>query len=211
MRLDHVSYATSREELLDVARRLGTRLGGSFVDGGRHPRFGTTNYVFPLAGGVYIEVVAALDHPSAERAPFGQAVRRRADNGGGWLGWAVAVDDIAPVEARLGRPAVDGNRHRPDGTELRWKQIGVRALIDDPQLPFFTQWLIDPADHPSTGGSLSLTRLEIAGDPGAVTSWLGEPGDHPLDGVDVEWVRDPEESGLLAVHVGTPTGVVRLE
>ena len=41
----------------------------------------------------------------------------------------------------LGREAAAGNRHRPDGTELLWKQIGVNGLISDPQLPFFIEWL----------------------------------------------------------------------
>lgn len=211
MRLDHVSYAATRDELLDVVRRLGSALGGNFADGGRHPRFGTTNYVFPLAGGTYVEVVAALDHPSSERAPFGQAVRQRAEAGGGWLGWAVAVDDLAPVEQRLGRDAVDGNRQRPDGKELRWRQLGVRALIDDPQLPFFTQWLIDPADHPSGGaGPSRLAALELAGKPATLTSWLGEPTLDALDGVDLRWV-EADEPGLVAVHVDTPRGLVRLD
>jgi hypothetical protein len=86
-------------------------------------------------------VVAALDHPASDKEPFGQAVKARAALGGGWLGWVVAVDDLGPVEARLGRAGVDGHRHRPDGLELRWRQIGVNDLLADPQLPFFVQWL----------------------------------------------------------------------
>ena len=50
MRLDHVSYAVSSNELVDTVQRLGQQLGGSFVDGGRHPRFGTRNFVLPLEG-----------------------------------------------------------------------------------------------------------------------------------------------------------------
>ena len=94
-----------------------------------------------------------LDHPASDKAPFGQAVRARSALGGGWLGWVVAVDDIAPVEQRLGREAVAGNRHRPDGTELRWKQIGVNGLMSDPQLPFFIA-VAEPrrAAPQSTGG-----------------------------------------------------------
>src|SRR5512145_1634659 len=76
------------------------------------------------SAGNYLEVVEVLDHPAADKVPFGQAVRARTEAGGGWLGWVVAVDDLRPIEARLGRRAVDGNRRRPDGYELRWKQIG---------------------------------------------------------------------------------------
>ena len=46
-----------------------------------------------------------------------------------------------------------GNRHRPDGTELRWKQIGVNGLIADPQLPFFIQWESPAKLHPSFGAT----------------------------------------------------------
>ena len=80
------------------------------------------------------------------------------------------MDDIASVEARIGRPAVDGNRHRPDGYDLRWRQVGVIDLIDDPQLPFFVQWLCERAEHPSAGGSrdIHIDRMEISGDPETV-------------------------------------------
>ena len=137
MRLDHLSFAAGPDGLASTAQRIGGLLGTEFVDGGVHPRFGTRNMILPLADGTYLEVVEVLDHPASDKAPFGQAVRARSALGGGWLGWVVAVDDIAAVEQRLGREAVNGNRHRPDGTELRWKQIGVNGLIADPQLPFF--------------------------------------------------------------------------
>ena len=74
MRLDHVSYACTSGEIADVIQRIGGDLGASFVDGGRHPSFGTRNFILPLAGGCYIEVVSALDHPASEKAAFGRAV-----------------------------------------------------------------------------------------------------------------------------------------
>ena len=151
MRLDHVSYAVSHDELVDTIQRLGADLGASFVDGGRHPRFGTQNFILPLQGNMYIEVVAALDHPAAEQAAFGHAVRNRANTGGGWLGWVVAVEDIAPFAARIGRDAVAGHRRRPDGHDLQWHQVGVKDLMEDPQLPFFIQWESPAAEHPSRG------------------------------------------------------------
>jgi hypothetical protein len=213
MRLDHLSYATEPAHLADTVQRLGAAVGAPFVDGGLHPRFGTRNFVLPLDGGTYIEVVAALDHPAADRQPFGQAVKRRAELGGGWLGWVVAVDDIAPVEQRLGRSAADGNRHRPDGVDLRWRQIGVNDLIEDPQLPFFVQWLCSASEHPSAGArpGVFIERMEICGDPGTVATWLGEPANHPLDAVAVDWVDTDDGGALVAVHVATPRGSVRLD
>ncbi len=182
------------------------------MDGGIHPRFGTTNMTLPLADHTYLEVVAPLDHPASDKAPFGQAVKARSNLGGGWLGWVVAVDDLAPVEARLGRSAVDGHRHLPGGVELNWKQIGVNGLIADPQLPFFVQWISDHDLHPSTGaaGSLSLAGIEIAGDPLRVSEWLGESVEAPLEDVKVEWVAPHGTPGMLAAQIQTPTGIVRI-
>ena len=112
MRLDHVSYAVSNSELGSTVNRLGTLLGATFRDGGVHPRFGTRNFVLPLAGGSYVEVVAPLDHPATDSAPFGKAVKARAEDGGGWLGWVVGVDDITALGAAP-RPA---RRRRATGS-----------------------------------------------------------------------------------------------
>jgi hypothetical protein len=212
MRLDHLSYAAGPEGLGACVQRLGARLGAGFTDGGIHPSFGTRNFVLPLAGGCYLEVVEALDHPAVDRAPFGRAVRNRTADGGGWLAWVVGVDDIAPIEERLDRTAAAGHRRRPDGFDLRWAQIGVNDVAADPQLPFFVQWLSDDALHPSTGGSneWSLHALEIAGDPQRVSEWLGVTVEAPLEDVKVEWVAPNGTPGIIAAQFQTPNGVVRV-
>jgi hypothetical protein len=212
MRLDHIVFAAGPDGLTGTTQRLSALLGEEFRDGGVHPRFGTRNHVLPLADHTYFEVVEVLDHPASDKAPFGQAVRARSALGGGWMGWVVAVDDIKPLEERLGRESVNGNRHRPDGTELRWKQLGVRGLQSDPQLPFFVQWETDPANHPGAGasGDISLYSLEIAGDPARVTDWLGRPVEEPLQDVKVEWVAPNGTPGIIAVQFETPRGVVRI-
>lgn len=214
MRVDHLSYAAGPEGLGATVQRLGAALGAGFHDGGMHPRFGTRNFVLPLAGGTYLEVVAALDHPAADKAPFGQAVKARTEDGGGWLAWVVAVDDIEPIERRLARPAVAGHRRRPDGVDLTWRQIGVLDLLDDPALPFFVQWQVEPALHPGAHGNGNpsaaprIERVEICGDRDKVTDWVGEP----VEGIDfaVDWV-EAEEPGLTAVHFSTPHGTVRID
>ena len=212
MRLDHLSYAAGPDGLKSTAGRIGELLGEEFRDGGIHPRFGTRNMVLPLSQGTYLEVVEVLDHPASDKAPFGQAVRARSELGGGWLGWVVCVDDIAKVEARLGRQSVDGNRHRPDGVELRWKQIGVTGLQSDPQLPFFVQWEVPEEQHPSAGSSgwLHLETLEIAGDSARVNDWLGDPDVDPLEDVNVEWVAPHGTPGVVAAQFSTPAGLVRI-
>ncbi|HET7387795.1 MAG TPA: VOC family protein [Nocardioidaceae bacterium] len=212
MRLDHVSYAAGPDGLVGTAKRIGELLGEDFRDGGLHPRFGTRNMILPLTAGTYLEVVEVLDHPASDKAPFGQAVRARSELGGGWLGWVVAVDDISNVEARLGRESVQGNRHRPDGIELKWRQIGVKGLQSDPQLPFFVQWQSPAEGHPSAGatGSVKLATLEIAGDPGRVSGWLGNSVHTPLEDVDVQWVAPHGTPGVVAAQFSTRNGLVRI-
>lgn len=214
MRLDHLSYAAPTNHLADVVQRLGSWLGAGFTDGGVHPRFGTRNFVLPLAGGSYLEVVAALDHPAADTAPFGRAVKQRAVDGGGWLGWVVEVPEMATVESRLGREAVDGHRRRPDGYDLRWKQIGVNELLEDPQLPFFIHWDCEPEQRPGYGNGtdIRITKLEIAGDPTVVHDWLGALNGNPLDDVEVEWISAHGDIvGLVAAHFSTPNGIIRVD
>lgn len=213
MRLDHLSYAAGPEGLAACVQRLGGRLGAGFSDGGIHPAFGTRNFVLPLAAGCYLEVVEALDHPAADRAPFGRAVRARSEAGGGWLAWVVAVDDIGDIEQRLGRRAADGHRRRPDGFDLRWKQIGINDVSEDPQLPFFTQWISDAVHHPSAGGSMiRLSSLEIAGVEPTVDAYLGTSARQPLDGVEVRWLSPFDgDTGVVAAVFDTPGGEVRID
>src|SRR3954452_23773084 len=110
MRFDHVSYAAEPDGLAATTERISNILGIEAVKGGVHPRFGTRNTIFPLTNRHYLEVVEVLEHPASDKAPFGQAVRARSQAGGGWMGWCVEVDDLAPFEERLRRLGVDGNK-----------------------------------------------------------------------------------------------------
>jgi hypothetical protein len=213
MRLDHLSYAAGPEGLGACVQRLGARLGAAFTDGGIHPSFGTRNFILALTDGCYLEVVGTLDHPAVDQAPFGRAVRDRTAAGGGWLAWAIRVDDIGVFEERLGRLAAAGHRRRPDGVDLRWQQIGINDVTEDPQLPFFTQWEVSPHEHPSTGGrGITLTGLEIAGEEGTVDAYLGTSARQPLEDVDVTWLAPSEdERGLVAARFATPSGEVRID
>ncbi len=212
MRLDHVSYAAEPDGLQASADRLGDALGVTPVDGGVHPRFGTRNVILPLQQGRYVEVVEVLDHPASDKAPFGQAVRARSEDGGGWMGWVVAVDDITVAERRLGRESVEGNRHRPDGVELLWRQIGVKGLIADPQLPFLVCWESDAELHPSRdcATDATLTGLSIAGDPARVREWLGLAADYRPETVDIMFAAPHGTPGLMAVTFATASGPVQI-
>ncbi|PPK98135.1 glyoxalase-like protein [Kineococcus xinjiangensis] len=214
MRLDHVGYAAGREGLQATARHLADVLGVRMVDGGPHPRFGTRNVILPLSGRSYVEVVEVLDHPVADRAPFGRAVRRRSDAGGGWFTWCVGVDDITRFERLVGQRSEAGSRRRPDGVELHWRHIGIPGLLEDPQLPLLLQWDSPPALHPSglalTDGT-RLAGLEIAGTPDRIRTWLGLPPECAVEGLRFDWLPPGDEGpGLRAVVFEGPRGTVRI-
>ncbi|WP_353952127.1 VOC family protein [Knoellia sp. S7-12] len=209
MRVDHVVYAAENDGARATAARLAEQLGVAAVDGGVHPRFGTRNVILPLLGDRYLEVVEVLDHPASDKAPFGQVVRARSEAGGGWLGWVVSVDDITKQEQRLGRESVTGNRHRPDGVELRWQQLGVKGLQSDPQLPFFVQWA-EGTQHPSGVGAtqVALRSVEIAGDPDRVRDWVGVDEDYVPADVEFNFIAPRGNPGILSVTFETPDGPV---
>ena len=216
MRLDHVSYVTSHDQLADTIQRLGSRIGTTFVDGGIHPRFGTRNFTAPLLGGQYIEVVCPLDHPAAEQTPWGKAVSRKAAEGGGWLTWVFSVEDIDIVEKSFARKAVAGHRTRPDGSDLKWKQIGVKEIAEAPQLPFFIQWLT--TEHPSQNGT-GIARIKsicISDTHQLKESWFKDEILSALshNSIEIEWAKPDsieEQEGIIAIDIYAPTGIVRLD
>lgn len=215
MRIDHVSYAAGPEGLQATAERLGHELGVQPVDGGVHPRFGTRNVILPLAENRYVEVVGVLDHPASDKVPFGQAVRARSARGGGWMAWVVAVDDLEPVEQRLGRAAVDGNRNTPQGVELLWRQIGVKNVIESGNLPFFVKWVSAQGDHPShlAQNPTRLTGLTLGGDFPVVREWLGiseAPKGSFESAVEFGFVEDDDCPCLYDVTFETAHGTVTI-
>jgi hypothetical protein len=214
MRLDHVSYVTSHDQLADTVQRLGSRLGSTFVDGGIHPRFGTRNFTASLKNGQYIEVVCPLDHPATEQTPWGKAVSKKANEGGGWFTWVFSTKDIAPIEAKFRRDAVEAHRTRPNGTDLKWKQIGVKEIADTREFPFFIQWL--SADHPSQDGTpfAEIKKIVIADKNQLSDSWFKADILSSLGEVVIEWV-DPKvnesQSGIVSIELITPNGFVSLD
>ncbi|GAA0288353.1 VOC family protein [Kineococcus aurantiacus] len=216
MRVDHVGFAAGPEGLQETARSLAARLGVRVVDGGPHPRFGTRNVVLPLSEGCYVEVVEVLDHPVADKALFGRAVRERTEAGGGWFAWAVTVEDLQSYRDRLGEDVEEGVRRRPDGVELRWRQIGAPALRTEPQLPLLIEWDGPRTQHPSAlslAGGTRLTGLTIAGQRARVREWLGLPPEFTSDRVSFTWldvVGSARATGLRSVTFETSRGTVEI-
>jgi hypothetical protein len=196
MRLDHISYVASHDQISDVVNRIGSQIGTAFVDGGIHPKFGTRNFTAPLLNNQYIEVVCPLDHPATDSTPFGRAVKKKAEEGGGWLSWVLRVDNIQEIESKLGRNAIDGQRKKPDGSELKWKQIGVLSNIEDPQIPYFVQWISN--NHPSSDGiaNTSIQEIEICGSELFISEWLGRSVVLVSSPININWV-DTTNSDLV--------------
>ena len=214
MRLDHVSYVTSHDQLADTVQRLGSRLGTTFVDGGIHPRFGTRNFTAPLLDGKYIEVVCPLDHPATEQTPWGKAVSKKAQEGGGWLTWVFSTEDISPIEEKFGRKAVDGHRTRPDGTDLKWKQIGVKEIEESRELPFFIQWLTD--DHPSRDGKAvaRISKITMVNEKRLQDSWFKEEIVSSLADIEMVWDESNNsdgEKGIVLIEFTTPEGIKKID
>ena len=214
MRIDHISYVTSHEQLADTVQRIGSRLSGTFIDGGIHPRFGTRNFTMPLQNGLYLEIVCPLDHPASDSSPFGKIVSQRANEGGGWLTWVISTDNMASIEKRLGRDSVEGHRTRPDGVDLKWKQIGILDTLNDSQLPFFIQWLTN--EHPSINKSTltSIERINISGSELTIRNWINSDLSEITNGVEIIWLN-PEnfnkETGIVSVTFSTPKGIIEID
>ena len=212
MRLSNISFAAGPDGLAAAVERLQDALGVEFRDGGFHPRFGTRNHIMTIAGGRFIEVVEVLEHPAAEKAVFGQAVRARSELGGGWLAWVLEVDDMAPLEQRLGRSAVPGNRKFPDGQELTWQQIGIKGLMADPQLPFFVKWDSEEDLRPSAlpPEPVELLEIRLSGSPERVSEWIGQDLGPVFDGVALTFNSPNGNPGIEAVTFRCPNGIVTI-
>jgi hypothetical protein len=200
MRLDHVSYVASHDQISDVVNRIGSQIGTAFIDGGMHPKFGTRNFTAPLLNGQYIEVVCPMDHPATDSTPFGRAVKKKAEEGGGWMTWVLATDNISKVEENLGRKSVDGQRKKPNGSILQWKQLGVLDILEDSQQPFYIEWI--SKDHPSSDGiaHTNLSELFIVGEEDSILKSLNEFKEVVLKNTKFNFIKSEfESSGIKEI------------
>ena len=139
-------------------------------------------------------------------------VKKKVEAGGGWLTWVISTDNIEEIEKALGRKSVVGNRKRPDGSELEWKQIGVLGTLEDRQLPFFIEWKAD--HHPSTDGKAvsKIVKIEIAGDETIIKTWLASEISEVAKGVSILISKNNlGEAGITSVQLETPTGMVSID
>ena len=162
MRIDHVIYGTAD---LDVAAaRVEADLGLTAIPGGRHEGLGTHNRIVPLGDGSFIELLAVADAREARGSELGAALAAAIARREGLLAWAVAVEDVGAVAARLGTPLLGVGRQ---GTA---RLTAVVEALAEPCLPFFIQRGAPRAA--GAGGAISW--IEVAGDPLRIEDWLDE-------------------------------------
>jgi hypothetical protein len=190
MRIDHVIYATG--DLDSAAERVHVELGLTAVAGGRHVGLGTHNRIVKLGGG-YIELLAVADRDEAAGSDLGRAVQARIERGDGLMGWAVTVDDVAPLADRLGI-GVTGIARQGLSAQL----AGLAESMAEPCLPFFIE-RDRGMQHPTAEGDAGgITWIEVAGDRTRIEHWLsgadlpvrvvdGPPGVRAVGIGDREW------------------------
>ena len=128
--------------------------------------------------------------------------------------WVFSSNDLAKVEEKFGRKAADGYRTKPDGSELKWKQIGVKEITGAGELPFFIQWLTE--QHPSKDGNsvAKISKIVIADDEQLADSWFKDEIKSGLTDVEIEWVK-PEsndgDKGIVAVELLVNNNKIRVD
>ena len=203
--LDHVIVAVG--DLATAAERFERDYGLVSVEGGRHRGLGTGNRIVPL-GDSYVELMAVVDEAEAVGKPWASWVRRTCAGGDRLGALCLRTDDADAIADRLGTPALEMSRTKPDGTELRWKLAGLDLMLDDSSHPFFIQWYADPADlpgatpveHPS--GARGIEWVEIACAPDELRARIGDAD------LDVRAVTG--DRGVRRVGIATPGGTLVL-
>jgi catechol 2,3-dioxygenase-like lactoylglutathione lyase family enzyme len=173
LQLDHVVIAVND---LEAAIRDYGELGFIVTRGGVHANRATHNALITFANGTYLELLAATgEPPRPDLIDFSVLLR----SGEGLVGFALRSDDLDAEAARLRAEglAVDevipGERHRNDGTVIRWKL----ALIGGGFAPFLIQdvtpraWRItdDPAITTHPNQVVGLHSVEITAYDGRIT------------------------------------------
>jgi hypothetical protein len=90
----------------------------------------------------------------------------------------------------------------------------VKEITDSRELPFFIEWLTE--DHPSKDGSTvsKIEKIVISDKDQLSDSWFKKEILGALGNVSVEWVHPSSqdgETGIVSVHLTTPSGVITLD
>jgi vacuolar-type H+-ATPase subunit F/Vma7 len=178
MKLDHIVHLVSDPK--EVAAQL-IAAGLHVVEGGRHPSWGTYNYL-SYFGLSYLELLGIENLDVAKQAKGNPLVRQAVDDLAvheGFARIAIRTSEIQDVAQRLkeqGFPIIGpipGSRTRQDGSVLQWSLLFVEDTSSTLPMPFFIQWeeedtvryedLVNRkiiAPHPV--GNLSISHVAMA-------------------------------------------------
>src|SRR5262245_37918503 len=106
MEIDHVLLASS--DLAADAHALRSRFALESYEGGRHPGWGTANWIVPL-GDAYVELLAVVDESEAWESALGRWALEAMESPGSAFGWAVRPDDLDGTAGRLGLEIREGS------------------------------------------------------------------------------------------------------
>jgi hypothetical protein len=167
MHIDHVIISVRDFEA--ASARLRERFRLESLPGGTHP-MGTDNWSIRLAPPQYLELLGVGDEAVMRSNPFGQRVLDTLKSGDSLMAWAIGVDDIEAVAARLGRRLIPGQWQRPDGTIGRWRNV-FADMEDFGDLPFFIQY---DSDREPPQGEGTISWIEVGGDRNRMREWIGD-------------------------------------
>jgi catechol 2,3-dioxygenase-like lactoylglutathione lyase family enzyme len=205
MIIDHVAILVS--DAAQTARELRERHGLGSERGAYLALAGTRMHTVWLHPPQYLEFHTIENRAAAESTRSGQAVLAVEAAGFGMLGWAVLVDDLEAVSARLGIEIFDYTVPQRDGTVRGW-----RAVSGPAHLPFFINYpnngdrigrmhrLYRQLDH--TSSPTHFTHLTISGSERETRDWLG-PNNLPLHFVE-------GREGITQARIATAAGEVTI-
>jgi hypothetical protein len=213
---DHVLVAVA--DLEAGARWIESEYGLRAVPGGRHPGAGTANMIVPL-GSAYLELIGVVDAEEAGRSPTSVRITRALAEGRRFAAWAARTNNLDALREQLVaagwqlEAVRQGSRVRRDGVMLRWRTQLLAPAGEPSVLPFVIEWSVPrgmhpgemPADHPSRAQGIRSVRLGDP-DPAAAADRLRSALRSSLNAP----VERAPSSGVVAVEIDTPTGVVIL-
>ncbi|GAA1717475.1 VOC family protein [Kribbella yunnanensis] len=198
--LDHLVLATA--DLADTVERFAAATGVEPVEGGRHERWGTRNFLVGLGGTTYLELLGPdLDANREPAFDFGSV------GAGRLITWAIHPADIDGVLATARAAGTDLgrieplSRETPSGELLSWRVSVAPDYLYDGLVPFLIDWGTTPhptatlptvelvslqASHPDADGLRAALRalstsLELSTGPAALTaSFRGPRGEYAV-------------------------------
>jgi|GEM_PF-151610 len=146
--IDHILLATNN---LDAAvEQIKKTLDIDAEYGGKHPAYGTENYLFSLGGRSYVEIAGAQSNWTGEENSLRAAIQ--ATNGPEILGFAVETSKIEE-KRRLAKSLnldvseiIEGSRVQPNGKTVYYRGMVVRSAKYKGLVPFFIEWV--RSEHP---------------------------------------------------------------